>query len=165
MSGFKENKRANIEKGKAKGLEGIQRGEQRVQELQAVKGLIDSISRLEGDEDAEMAESLNESYLEAGKAAHQEEVQETVDEANQELEENKAEVSGERQQVEDASEKVREMQSTTDLARGAAQTVESTLRKSVEEYGDMEEQTERVEEELTSNSQNILNRIEGLFNG
>ena len=57
MSGFKENKRANIEKGKAKGLEGIQRGEQRVQELQAVKGLIDSISRLEGDEDAEMAES------------------------------------------------------------------------------------------------------------
>lgn len=164
MSGFKENKRANIEKGKAKGLEGIQRGEQRVQELQAVKGLIDSI-RLEDDEDAEMAESLNESYLEAGKAAHQEEVQETVDEANQELEENKAEVSGERQQVEDASEKVREMQSTTDLARGAAQTVESTLRKSVEEYGDMEEQTESVEEELTSNSQNILNRIEGLFNG
>lgn len=164
MSGFKENKRANIEKGKTKGLEGIQRGEQRVQELQAVKGLIDSI-RLEDDEDAEMAESLNESYLEAGKAAHQEEVQETVDEANQELEENKAEVSGERQQVEDASEKVREMQSTTDLARGAAQTVESALRKSVEEYGDMEEQTESVEEELTSNSRNILNRIEGLFNG
>ena len=55
------------------------------------------------------------------------------------------------------------MQSTTDLARGSAQSIENELRKSVNEYEDMEEQTEEIEDQLTSNSQNILSRIEGLF--
>ncbi len=163
MGGFKENKRNTIEKGNEKGNEGIQNGERRFQELQQVKSLIDSI-KLEDDEDMDMAESLNESYLEAGKAAHQEEVQEVVDNANQGLEGNKSEISGEKANVEGAAEKVREMQSTTDLARGSAQSIEDALRKSVDEYEDMEKQTEEIEEQLTSNSQNILNRIEGLFN-
>ncbi len=162
MGSFKESKRNAIEKGKEKGTEGLTKGEQRVQELQSVKSLIDSIN-IEDDEDMEMTESLNESYLEAGKSAHQEEVQEVVDNANQELEGNKSEISGEKANVESAAEKVREMQSTTDLARGAAQNVENSLRKSVDEYGDMETQTEEIEDELTSNSQNILNRIESLF--
>lgn len=163
MGGFKENKRNAIEKGKEKGDTALAKGEQRVQELQSVKSLIDSIN-LEDDEDVEMAESLNESYLEAGKAAHQEEVQEVVDSANQDLEGNKSEVSVEKSNVESAADKVREMQSTTDLARGSASSVESSLRKSVGEYGDMEQQTEQIETELESNSQNILSRIESLFN-
>ena len=163
MGGFKENKRNVIEKGKEKGDTALAKGEQRVQELQSVKSLIDSIN-LEDDEDVEMAESLNESYLEAGKAAHQEEVQEVVDSANQDLEGNKSEVSAEKSNVESAADKVREMQSTTDLARGSASSVESSLRKSVGEYGDMEQQTEQIETELESNSQNILSRIESLFN-
>lgn len=163
MGGFKENKRNAIEKGKEKGDTALAKGEQRVQELQSVKSLIDSIN-LEDDEDVEMAESLNESYLEAGKAAHQEEVQEVVDSANQDLEGNKSEVSAEKSNVERAADKVREMQSTTDLARGSASSVESSLRKSVGEYGDMEQQTEQIETELESNSQNILSRIESLFN-
>ena len=162
MGGFKESKRDAIEKGKEKGDAALAKGEQRVQELQSVKSLIDSIN-LEDDEDVEMAESLNESYLEAGKAAHQEEVQEVVDSANQDLEGNKSEVSSEKSNVESAAEKVREMQSTTDLARGSASSVESSLRKSVGEYGDMEQQTEQIETELESNSQNILSRIESLF--
>lgn len=162
MGGFKENKRNAIEKGKEKGDVALAKGEQRVQELQSVKSLIDSIS-LEDDEDVEMAESLNESYLEAGKAAHQEEVQEVVNSANQELEGNKSEISVERGNVEEATEKIREMQRTTDLARGAAQSVESSLRKSVGEYGDMEQQTVQIETELESNAQNILSRIESLF--
>lgn len=163
MGGFKENKRNAIEKGKEKGDTALAKGEQRVQELQSVKSLIDSIN-LEDDEDVEMAESLKESYLEAGKAAHQEEVQEVVDSANQDLEGNKSEVSAEKSNVESAADKVREMQSTTDLARGSASSVESSLRKSVGEYGDMEQQTEQIETELESNSQNILSRIESLFN-
>lgn len=162
MGSFKENKRSAIEKGNEKGNEGLQKGEQRFQELQQVKSLIDSIS-LEDEEDAEMAEGLNESYLEAGKAAHQEEVQEVVDEANQDLEGNKSEVSGEKANVESAAESVREMQSTTDLARSSAQSVENSLRKSVDEYTDMEQQTEEIEDQLTSGSQDILSRIEGLF--
>ena len=162
MGGFKENKRSAIEKGKEKGDAALAKGEQRVQELQSVKSLIDSIN-LEDDEDVEMAESLNESYLEAGKAAHQEEVQEVVDSANQDLEGNKSEVSGEKANVESAADRVREMQSTTDLARGSASNVENALRKSASEYGDMEQQTEQIETELESNSQNILSRIESLF--
>ncbi|GFI04177.1 hypothetical protein IMSAGC005_03029 [Lachnospiraceae bacterium] len=163
MGGFKENKRNVIEKGKEKGDAALAKGEQRVQELQYVKSLIDSIN-LEDDEDVEMAESLNESYLEAGKAAHQEEVQEVVDSANQDLEGNKSEVSAERSNVESAAEKICEMQSTTDLARGSASSVESSLRKSVSEYSDMEQQTEQIEAELETNSQNILSRIKSLFN-
>lgn len=162
MGGFKENKRNTIEKGKEKGDTALAKGEQRVQELQSVKSLIDSIN-LEDDEDVEMAESLNESYLEAGKIAHQEEVQKVVDSANQDLEGNNSEISAEKRNVERASDKVREMQSTTDLARGSASNVESSLRKSVGEYGDMEQQTEQIETELESNSQNILSRIESLF--
>lgn len=163
MGGFKENKRSAIEKGKEKGDAALAKGEQRVQELQTVKSLIDSIN-LEDDEDVEMAESLNESYLEAGKAAHQEEVQEVVDSANQDLEGNKSEITGEKANVESAADRVREMQSTTDLARGSASNVENSLRKSASEYGDMEQQTEQIETELESNSQNILSRIESLFN-
>lgn len=162
MGGFKENKRNVIERGKEKGDTALAKGEQRVQELQSVKSLIDSIS-LEDDEDVEMAESLNESYLEAGKAAHQEEVQEVVNNANQELEGNRSEITSEKGNVESAADKIREMQGTTDLARGAAQSVENSLRKSVGEYGDMEQQTEQIETELESNSQNILSRIESLF--
>lgn len=162
MGSFKENKRNAIEKGREKGDGGLQKGEQRYQELQAIKSLIDSIS-LEDDEDVEMAESLNDSYLEAGKQAHQEEVESVVNEANQDLETNKGEVSAEKGNVESAAEKVREMQSTTDLARNAAANVEGSLRKSAEEYSDMEKETEDTESQLESHSQEILNRIENLF--
>lgn len=163
MGGFKENKRNSIEKGKEKGDAALAKGEQRVQELQTVKNLIDSIS-LEGEEEVEMVESLNESYLEAGKAAHQEEVQEVVDNANQDLEGNKGEITAEKTNVESAAEKIREMQSTTDLARSEAQSVENQLRKSVDEYSDMEQQTDQIETDLESSSQNILSRIDSLFN-
>lgn len=162
MGSFKENKLSGIEKGREKGDGGLQKGEQRYQELQSVKSLIDSIS-LEDDEDVEMAESLNDSYLEAGKQAHQEEVESVVSEANQDLETNKGEVSAEKRNVESAAEKVREMQSTTDLARNAAANVEGSLRKSVEEYSDMEKETEDTESQLESRSQEILNKIENLF--
>ena len=45
MGGFKENKRSAIEKGKEKGDAALAKGEQRVQELQSVKSLIDSITK------------------------------------------------------------------------------------------------------------------------
>lgn len=163
MSKFKENKRIAIEKGNEKGNEGLQKGEKRFQELQQVKSLIDSI-KLADDDDVDMADSLNKSYLEAGKAAHQEEVQKAVDSAAQDLESNKKEISGEKANVESAAESVKEMQSTTDLARSAAHNVEQALRKSVDEYADMEQQTDEIEKQLSSNSQNILGRIESLFN-
>lgn len=162
MGSFKENKKSAIEKAKEKGDEGLQKGEQRVQELQTVKSLIDSIN-VEDDEDMEMVESLNDSYLEAGKAAHQEEVESVVQEANEELESNKSEISGERTNVEQAADKVREMQSTTDLASGAASGVESSLEASANEYSDMETETENIEDNLTSSSEDIRNRIESLF--
>lgn len=162
MGSFKENKKSAIEKAKEKGDEGLHKGEQRVQELQSVKSLIDSI-RVEDNEDMEMVESLNESYLEAGKAAYQEEVDSVVQEANNELKENKNDISGERSNVEQAVGKVREMQSTTDLASSAASSVESSLEASAREYSDMESETEEIEDQLKSNSENILGRIESLF--
>lgn len=162
MGSFKENKRNTIEKGKEKGEGGVRRGEQRYQELQSVKSLIDSI-RLEDDEDVKMAESLNDSYLEAGKQAHQEEVESVVNAANRDLEVNKGEISTEKGNVESAAEKIREMQSTTDLARNAAANVENSLRKSVEDYSDMEKQTEDTEAQLESHSQELLNKIDNLF--
>ena len=163
MGSFKENKKQAIEKAKEKGDTAIQNFENtRVQELQTVKGLIDSIS-IEDPEDQELVDSLNDSYLEAGKAAHQEEVESVVNEANSELEENKSDISGERSNVEQAADKVREMQSTTDLASGAASSVESSLESSASEYSDMESETEDIEEQLKSNSENILDRIESLL--
>lgn len=163
MGSFKENKRSAIESGKEKGDSGLQKGEQRYQELQEVKSLIDSIN-IEDDEDVETVESLNESYLEAGKQAHQEEVDSVVKEANKDLESNKGDVVAEKRNVENAAEKVREMQSTTDLARDAATNVENSLNKSVEEYSDMEKETETTEAQLENHSQELLNKIENLFN-
>lgn len=162
MGSFKENKREKINEGKEKGDGGITKGEQRVQELQSVKSLIDSIS-LEDEEDMEMAESLNESYREAGKAAHQEEVQSVIESANQELEGNKSEISNEKANVDSAADRVREMQSTTDLARSSAQSVENSITKSSAELGDMEQQTEQIESELESKSEDIRSRIESIF--
>lgn len=162
MSSFKENKRSAIEKAKETGDEGVRKGEQRFQELQKVKELIDGIS-LEDEEDAALAEGLNESYLEAGKAAFQEEVQTPIETSKQALAENKNEITGEKRNAETASERLTDMQSTTDLARSSARNVENTIKKSVEEYGDMERQTEEIEDQLTSSSQDILSRIEGLF--
>ena len=149
MGTFKENKRNTIEKGKEKGEAALQNGEQRYRELQSVKSLIDSIT-LEDDEDIEMAESLNDSYLEAGRQSHQEEVESVISETNQKLETNKEEISI-------------EMQSTTDLARGAAANVENSLRKSVDDYSNMEKETNDTELQLESHSQEILSKIDNLF--
>lgn len=162
MGSFKENKRDKINEGKEKGEVGISKGEQRVQELQAVKSLIDSIS-LEDEEDMEMAESLNQSYLESGKAAHQEEVQSVIESANQELEGNKSEISNEKANVDSAAQRVNEMQNTTDLANSSAQNVENSLRNSSAELGDMEQQTDQIESDLQSQSQDIRSRIESIF--
>lgn len=162
MGTFKENKRNTIEKGKKKGEAALQNGEQRYRELQSVKSLIDSIT-LEDDEDIEMAESLNDSYLEAGRQSHQEEVESVISETNQKLETNKEEISIEKRNVENATEKVKEMQSTTDLARGAAANVENSLRKSVDDYSNMEKETNDTELQLESHSQEILSKIDNLF--
>ncbi len=162
MGTFKENKRNTIEKGKEKGEAALQNGEQRYRELQSVKSLIDSIT-LEDDEDIEMAESLNDSYLEAGRQSHQEEVESVISETNQKLETNKEEISIEKRNVENATEKVKEMQSTTDLARGAAANVENSLRKSVDDYSNMEKETNDTELQLESHSQEILSKIDNLF--
>lgn len=162
MGTFKENKRNTIEKGKEKGEAALQNGEQRYRELQSVKSLIDSIT-LEDDEDIEMAESLNDSYLEAGRQSHQEEVESVISETNQKLETNKEEISIEKRNVENATEKVKEMQSTTDLARGAAANVENSLRKSVDDYSNMEKETNDTELQLESHYQEILSKIDNLF--
>lgn len=162
MGTFKENKRNTIEKGKEKGEAALQNGEQRYRELQSVKSLIDSIT-LEDDEDIEMAESLNDSYLEAGRQSHQEEVESVISETNQKLETNKEEISIEKRNVENATEKVKEMQSTTDLARGAEANVENSLRKSVDDYSNMEKETNDTELQLESHSQEILSKIDNLF--
>ena len=162
MGTFKENKRNTIEKGKEKGEAALQNGEQRYRELQSVKSLIDSLT-LEDDEDIEMAESLNDSYLEAGRQSHQEEVESVISETNQKLETNKEEISIEKRNVENATEKVKEMQSTTDLARGAAANVENSLRKSVDDYSNMEKETNDTELQLESHSQEILSKIDNLF--
>ena len=162
MGNFKENKREKMDEGKEKGESGIAEGENRVEELEGVKRLIDSIS-LEDNEDMEATESLNETYLEAGKAAHQEEVQSVVDSANQGLEDNKNEILAEKSNVDNAVGRVHEMQSTTDLARSSAQSVERSLSKSSNEYKNMEQQTEQIESDLETKSQDILSRIKSVF--
>ena len=55
------------------------------------------------------------------------------------------------------------MQSTTDLARGAAANVENSLRKSVDDYSNMEKETNDTELQLESHSQEILSKIDNLF--
>lgn len=160
--GFKEIKRSTLEKGIEKGNERLQRGEEIGDQLLQVKSLLESIE-VTDESDMEMVDSLNDSYAEAGEQAFQSEVAEPVDSVHQEIEENKDEISDERSNVESAAEKVREMQSTTDIGRGAAQSVESALRKSISEYEDMEEQTEQAEAQLMEHKEELRNRIANLF--
>ena len=162
MGSFKEDHKKAIEKSKENGNEKLKKGEKRVQELQTVKNLLDSID-IEGEQDRQAVESLNDTYLEAGKAAHREEVEKPIESAKNELEENKSEITAEKRNVENAGQSVGEMQNATDLARDSARRVEETLKRSVDEYKGMEQQTDQIEKYLSSESGELLNQIDSIF--
>jgi hypothetical protein len=162
MGRFKEMKGSAIERGKEKGDAGIARGEQRVRELQSVKGMIDSLD-VQDDSDRSQAEALKASYLERGRQAYRSEVDSVVKSAKGDLEANKRDISAERGKVEDAARKVGDMRGVTDIARGEAGKAEGGLKQSAAEYKNMEAKTENIEREQEQKSQNILNRIESIF--
>ena len=162
MGKFKEQKRSEISEGKEKGDAGIAKGEQRVRELQSIKSQIDTLY-FQDEIDKQQKEALEQSYLQAGRAAHESEVESVVESARGDLEVNKEEISAERTNVENAIDRVGDMQGTTDLARNEARNVERNLQVSSNEYKDMETVTENIEAEQEQKSQNILNRIESIF--
>ena len=55
------------------------------------------------------------------------------------------------------------MKGVTDLARSQASKAEGNLRKSANEYKEMETTTEKIETTQEQKSRNILNRIENIF--
>jgi len=162
MGKFREQKISAVEAGEKKGDVGIGQGEQRVRELKSVKNMIDSLV-FQDEIDVQQAEMLEQSYLQAGREAHQREVKNVVDSAKGDLEANKGDISAEREKVEDAIRKVGDMKGTTDLARNQANRVEGNLKSSATEYKGMETETERIEAEQERKSQNILSRIESIF--
>jgi len=162
MAGFKEIKKINIEKGKEKGDAGIAKGEQRVQELQIVKEKIDQM-HFQDQIDEEHAQVLKESYKREGKEAYDREVKSVVESVKNDLELNKGEISKEREKVESGIAKVGDMKGATDLARNAASRVEGNLKKSADEYRQMETDTDKIKVEQEQKSRNILSRIENMF--
>jgi len=162
MSKFKEKTKEIIDINKEKGDAALEKGQERLRELQDVKALLDSVE-LEDDSDAEMVEGLNDSYAAEGQETFNSEVQEVLDDAHQNLESNKSEISAEKTNVEDTAEKVARMQGITDIAKSSASAVESTLHASIEDYQGMETETETIESEQSTTAQNILSTIESLF--
>ena len=159
---IKETGKQTIKEQKEKGEKAIEQGEERKRQLQDVKALLDSIG-VEDDSDAELIESLDDSYEAAGQEAINSEVQEVLDDVNQNLESNKSEIRTEKTNVEDAAEKVANMQGITDLAKSSASAVENKLNASIEDYQEMENETDSIEMNLSVSAQNILSTIESLF--
>jgi hypothetical protein len=162
MGKFKELKRSEIDEGKEKGDAGIARGDQRVRELESIKGLIDTMY-FRDDIDRQQKESLEQSYLQAGREAHEREVKSVVDSAKEDLEVNKEDIAAERSSVENAIDRVGDMQGVTDLARSEARNIEKNLYNSYSEYKDMETVTDNIEAEQEQKTHNILSKIESIF--
>jgi len=162
MGKFREQKRASIEAGKEKGDAAIMSGEQRVRELQAVKGMIDA-AYFRDEMDREQYEALSESYERAGVEAHEREVASVVESTRVDLEQNRQDIVSERENVENAIGRIGDMKGVTDLARSEATNVEKNLRESVNEYQDMESLTEDIESDQEQKSQAVLNKIKSIF--
>lgn len=162
MGKFKEQKRKEIEVNKEQGDAAGAAGEQRVRELQAVKGMIDS-AYFRDDIDKQQFDQLNEAYHQAGVEAHKREVESVVDSARENLEVNKSDIAAERTNVESAIDKIGDMKGVTDLARSEAGNVERNLQVGATEYRDMETITENIEAEQEQKSRSVLNRIESIF--
>jgi len=164
MSRFKEQKRSAIEAGKEKGDVGLAAGEQRVNELQSVKGMIDSIyANVRDDESHEQVRAMEQQYREAGREAYRTEVADVVRDAHGDLERNKSDIADERSRTESAASSISDMQGVTNLARNEAKSAESNLKRSAGEFKDMETITDNIESQQESQSQNIRSRIEGIF--
>jgi len=162
MGRFKEQKKQLIEQGKEQGDAGIRQGEQRVRELQQVKGMIDSLE-FEDEADLQQIQMLKEQYREAGIAAHRQEVDSAVKSARQGLETNKQDIHAERGNVERSAKRAGEMKGVSDVGRAAAAAAERNFEQSAGEYGDMEKRTEDIETRQEQSSQDILRRIETMF--
>ena len=164
MAKFKEQKKQIIETAKETGDAGLAQGEQRVRELQSVKSMIDSIYAEARDEDTiEQVRAMEQQYRDAGREAHRNEVDSAVRSASDELERNKSDIADERSKTESSISRIGDMRSVTDLARNEARTAEGGLRRSADEFRNMEETTERIESEQEQRSQNTLSRIESIF--
>ena len=164
MSKFKENKKQVIEIGKERGDSAIAQGEQRVAELRSVKGMLDSIYDSTNDEDTKnQVKMLEQQYREAGREAHEREVENVVRSNNEGLERNKAEIGEERAKTETGINRINDMIGVTDLARGEAKSAESGLQSSVEDFKNMEQTTEKIESDHEAKSQNVRSKIESIF--
>ena len=164
MAKFKEQKRQTIEVAKEKGDAGLAQGEQRVRELQSVKSMIDSIYADARDEDTiEQVRAMEQQYREAGREAHRNEVESTVHSAKEDLERNKSDIADERSRTESSINRISDMRGVTDLARNEARSAESNLRRSADEFKNMESTTDNIESQQESQSQNIRSRIESIF--
>lgn len=162
MGSFKLEKRREINEGEGIAQRGLEMGKQRVEELKQVKSLIDSITVADED-DVSGVESLNESYLEGGREAHEREVKAEVDSSKDMLSETSGEIDIEKGNVESGINAVERMTGITDIASSAADRVRGSLENSVREYENMEADIARRISEHDAESDRILNEIEGTF--
>ena len=164
MGKFKEQKKQAIEVGKERGDAAVAQGEQRVAELRSVKGMLDNIYNSTDDEDTKnQIKMLEQQYREAGREAHEREVDDVVRSSNEELERNKADIIEERAKTETGIDRINDMKGVTDLARGEARSTEGGLQDSVEDFRNMEKTTEAIESDHENKSQNVRYKIESIF--
>ncbi len=152
-----------IEGGGQVGKEAIQEGERLEGEGNEVKSLLDSIDTSMDEDDVSALQDAEGGYSSDFQTAFQEEV-ETRAEQMREVETESIDESGEeRDKVEDAADKFREMASVTDVGRGNAEGGADHMNQSAAEYEDYIAQANKIIEDTDSQVQALDDSISGIF--
>lgn len=152
-----------IKEGDTRGKEAVDTGTEIKDEGLEIKALLDSIDTSIDEDDMAAVESANDGYGGDFNEAFDSQARTVADEAKDIDREASDTAEAEKEKVEDAADKFREMQSVSDIGRGNASGGADAMRQSAAEYeNDIREANQHMEQ-LESEISAIESEVNGIF--
>ena len=152
-----------IKEGENVGKEAVDKGTEIKGQGSEIKSLLDSIDTSIDEDDMVAVERANDSYGSDFNEAFESQAEQKANEAKDINREAADTADAEREKVEDAADKFRDMQGVSDIGRGNAGAGADSMNKSAQEYADDISEAERLIDEIDSEIGTLKSDVSNIF--
>lgn len=152
-----------IKEGEEVGKEAVDTGTEMKNEGTEIKGMLDSVDTSMDEDDAAAIEETNDGYQKDFSEAFEAQAEEIADRAA-EIEKDAADTAdAEKTKVEDASDKLSQMEGVSDIGKSNARSGKSAMDRSASEYEEQAKEAEAISEKCQEEIKNLKSDVDSIF--
>ncbi len=152
-----------IKEGEEVGKEAVDIGTEMKNEGTEIKQILDTIDTSMDEDDISNVEQANDNYQEDFNEAFDSQARETADQASEIEKEAVDTADAEKIKAEDAANKFSQMEGVSDIGRANAETGESQMERSAQEYADQIAEAESISEQCQEEIKALQGDVGSIF--